>query len=415
MSEYEGNRGRYGLFEVFGIELEYMIVDRETLNIRPIADLLLRDIFGKQLSEKVRGPIVWSNELARHVLEFKVGDPVDSLTGVESLFMDSIRAANVLLEDEGAILLPSSAHPWMNPELETELWPFENREIYDTFDRIFNCRRHGWANLQSMHINLPFKNDSEFFRLHEAIRIILPLLPAIAASSPVLDGKITGWRDARLREYRGNAAKMKEIAGDIIPELLRGESDYEGEVYDPLRNRIGQIDPDGVLEEVWVNSRGAIARFDRGSIEIRLIDIQENPSMDLAIAGTVVAVLRWIVEKGSGLPEFSPVRLLKILEETEKDAGDATIVDHQFLHAFGIDQTEIRAKDLWKALLNNIIREGYLSPEHGERMNWILEKGTLSDRILKALARNPDDPQLFNIYRRLTHCLNEGEAFDPDA
>ena len=60
------------------------------------------------------------------------------------------------------------------------------------FDRIFSCQGHGWANLQSMHINLPFADDAEFGRLHAAIRFLLPLLPGLTASSPVMDGAVTG-------------------------------------------------------------------------------------------------------------------------------------------------------------------------------------------------------------------------------
>ena len=34
------------LFQAFGVELEYMIVDRDTLNVKPIADELLKDVLG---------------------------------------------------------------------------------------------------------------------------------------------------------------------------------------------------------------------------------------------------------------------------------------------------------------------------------------------------------------------------------
>ena len=70
------------------------------------------------------------------------------------------------------------------------LWPHENREVYDAFDRIFSCKGHGWANLQSMHINLPFADDAEFGRLHAAIRFLMPLMPGLTASSPVMDGVV---------------------------------------------------------------------------------------------------------------------------------------------------------------------------------------------------------------------------------
>lgn len=36
----------YHLFDGFGIELEYMIVDKETLQVKPIADNLLKHELG---------------------------------------------------------------------------------------------------------------------------------------------------------------------------------------------------------------------------------------------------------------------------------------------------------------------------------------------------------------------------------
>ena len=79
----------------------------------------------------------------------------------------------------GCTLLPGGVHPWMDPSKETRLWPHEYNEVYRSFDRIFGCAGHGWSNLQSTHLNLPFADDDEFGRLHAAIRAILPLLPAL--------------------------------------------------------------------------------------------------------------------------------------------------------------------------------------------------------------------------------------------
>ena len=52
-------------------------------------------------------------------------------------------------------------HPWMDPRAAS-LWPHEYGEVYAAYDRIFDCRRHGWANLQSVHLNLPFADEREF-------------------------------------------------------------------------------------------------------------------------------------------------------------------------------------------------------------------------------------------------------------
>ncbi|MGB7300202.1 MAG: hypothetical protein WBD34_12840, partial [Burkholderiaceae bacterium] len=41
----------YGLFDVFGIELEYMIVDADTLDVRPMCDALFREATGASVSD----------------------------------------------------------------------------------------------------------------------------------------------------------------------------------------------------------------------------------------------------------------------------------------------------------------------------------------------------------------------------
>ena len=87
--------------------------------------------------------------------------------------------------------MPTAMHPWMDPATETVLWD-DATDVYRTYDRIYGCRGHGWANLQSMHVNLPFADDSQFARLHAAIRLVLPLLPALAASSPIAEGSVDG-------------------------------------------------------------------------------------------------------------------------------------------------------------------------------------------------------------------------------
>lgn len=62
-------------FAGYGIELEYMIVDRETLAVAPIADELLRKLTSTFVSEARNSQLEWSNELVLHLLELKNIDP----------------------------------------------------------------------------------------------------------------------------------------------------------------------------------------------------------------------------------------------------------------------------------------------------------------------------------------------------
>src|SRR5689334_6581131 len=175
-------------FAGYGIELEYAIVERDSLDVRPLADALLATLAGHPAANVERGALGWSNELVSHVIELKNNAPAPGLAGLPAAFQAEVRAVDDVLSARGARLMPTGMHPWMDPRRETVLWAHDGADIYAMFDRIFDCSRHGWANLQSMHVNLPFANDEEFARLHAAIRAVLPLVPALAASSPIADG-----------------------------------------------------------------------------------------------------------------------------------------------------------------------------------------------------------------------------------
>jgi hypothetical protein len=65
----------YHLFEVFGIELEYMLVNTSNFNIAPVVDQLLSLKNGKLTSNIDNGKIAWSNKLVAHVVELKTNGP----------------------------------------------------------------------------------------------------------------------------------------------------------------------------------------------------------------------------------------------------------------------------------------------------------------------------------------------------
>ena len=210
------------------------------------------------------------------MIELKTNGPAPRLSGLAERFAGEVEQIDALLAPLGARLMPTAMHPWMDPTREFRLWPHGGRQIYQAFDRIFDCRGHGWANLQSTHLNLPFANDEEFGRLHAAVRAILPLLPALAASSPFVEGRHPGILDARLDFYRTNARRVPSVTGQVIPEPVFTRSGYEA-LLETIYADLAPLDPAGTLRHEWVNARGCIARFDRMALEIRLLDVQECP------------------------------------------------------------------------------------------------------------------------------------------
>ncbi|MFT6827338.1 MAG: carboxylate-amine ligase [Roseivirga sp.] len=413
------NVSRLHLFEAFGIELEYMIVDIETLNVKPIADEVFKALTGEYIGEVNLGNVSWSNELALHVLELKCTQPTSDLVQLSQDFQEAIEQMNELLSNFNARLMPSAAHPWMDPETESFQWTHDSGEIYAAYDRIFNCKGHGWSNLQSMHINLPFYDDEEFSKLHGAIRLILPLLPALAASSPIIEGKLTGFFDKRLDYYQNNQKLIPSITGKVIPEAVFSKRTYRKYIHSQIEQDILPYDPDGILDPVWLNSRGAIARFDRGAIEIRIIDIQECPAADMAIANLVIAFLQMLVQEKTLTTEeqheFKTNELYTIFKNVIRHAEHAVIQDRVYLKAFGFDaKEEVTASDFWKKMFQKLMG---LYPERlgpwETQIQMILDQGTLANRILESVDHNSEHSNLKMVYRELTDCLENNEMFDP--
>ncbi|KAA5541820.1 glutamate--cysteine ligase [Roseiconus nitratireducens] len=411
--------GRYHLFDAYGVEMEYMLVDRQTLEVRPVADRLLALIGGAATTSDCElGPVTLSNELTAHVVELKCTRPIKSLDGFATLAGDAIRSIQQVLDQLQLSLLPTAMHPWMDPTSQTVLWPHENHEIYQAFDRIFDCRSHGWANVQSVHLNLPFADDQEFGRLHSAVRLILPILPALAASSPIVDGQLTTVRDNRLQHYSGHCRRLPSLVGDVIPEPLGTEREYRRQILSRIGAEIRPHDPDQVLQEDFLNARGAIARFDRGSIEIRVMDVQECPAADMAICALVIAVLRTLVLDPKSVPVDQrnriPTRTLRsILDAVIRDAENASIDDREFLNAFGMGGSECRAGELWRVLLERLAGTNASLDPHVPALQVILEQGTLASRIANAVGDASGAAALRPVYRRLADCLRDGRMFEP--
>lgn len=407
-----------GLFKGYGIELEYMIVDRDTLNVKPIVDEIIKEEAGSYVNEVSRGKIAWSNELVLHVLELKTNGPAGSLDGLHEIFQSEVREINLRLEAHNAMLMPTAMHPWMDPDSEMKLWPHEYNPIYEAYNRIFDCSGHGWANLQSTHINLPFADDQEFEKLHAAIRILLPILPAIAASSPIADGGFQNFADYRLKVYRTNSKRIPSITGYIIPEPVFSEQDYDREIFQKMYRDIAPFDPDTILQDQWLNSRGAIARFDRGSIEIRVLDIQECPLADLAIIRLIRDTLKALIEEHWSSIEdqkkWNEKELYQLLLNLILDGEHTVIKNSHYLRLFGFSGARsAMAGALWYHIFSQLYTEVEISGDPVlKTLKKMLRMGTLSFRIQKALSGAINKPRITTVYRKLSNCLQEGTLFE---
>jgi gamma-glutamyl:cysteine ligase YbdK (ATP-grasp superfamily) len=270
-----------------GTEHEFSINDHRFTPL-PVSDEIIKTICGRYASEILFGDIKLGKELQKTVLEIIPRTPADDLFVLEAHLVAGIRRFYRIFRDK-YLLLGLGMHPTLTLD-QTAVWNHDEGEYYRAYDRLFNIRQHGWLNLQALQINLSYGNNRELVTLYNRLRSLLPYLIAVTASSPMVEGRLTGHADNRLKFYLKNQREMPLICNRIIPEKINGVADYRAlqeEIFSGLRARGADI-----LCEEWVNSGGIIIRFSRKCVEIRALDEQESIHADMAVCAFVRALLR---------------------------------------------------------------------------------------------------------------------------
>ena len=131
--------------------------------------------------------------------------------------------------------------------------------------------------------------------------------------------------------------------------------------------------------------------------------------MDLAIMQLVSKLIQFLIdEKTCTLAEqmkWNENDLFAIFNDTIKNAEDSIIDNVAYLKMFGIEQTICSAKDFWKEMQ-------YATTNKSLEMDFILEKGSLATRILKAVNQDYSKENILRVYRKLGDCLSQNKAFE---
>ena len=190
--------------------------------------------------------------------------------------------------------------------------------------------------------------------------------------------------------------------------------------------RFAPFDPEGILQDEFLNSRGAIPRFGRGSIEIRVIDVQESPMADLALAALTIGALRLLTEESLSTlrqQQAMEVReLASVFLDCVREGEKAVVRDAAYLGALGMGKGATSAQEIWWHFLEGVDKAGFLpDKDQTRRLGTLLRRGTLARQILLALdlpgGRVGDPPPLVprawlqEVYRSLATCLTSGEIF----
>jgi gamma-glutamyl:cysteine ligase YbdK (ATP-grasp superfamily) len=395
----------YGTLEVLGPEHEFSIVD-EKLTPLPIVDKVIKDFHGRIVNVVSLGQCSFGKELQAHVVEFKANKPFSSPETFEETMQEAVdNVLSLLSEHYDARLLGSGMHPSLKLN-DAKVWSHRDRQIYQAMSKIFNLNQHGWLNLQSFQLNLPYKNQSEAVRLYNALTNVLPYLPALAASSPIYESKIGDYLDNRLHFYSTNQVEVPSITGKVIPEYVGSFEEYEKVTVRQYSEDLAKLNaPKCLLNKKWLNSRGAVIRSDRRAIEIRILDEQESVKSDVALSCFIRAVLRGILMEDE-YPQLPNETLVENLNHVIRDGLDASVK-----HPKGKT-----AKQLCQYLLKIAAKNA--TPEEKKYLYIIeqrVDQGSLSTLILKEVAKRARRTDLkeaiINVYSSLADCLEKSTIY----
>jgi gamma-glutamyl:cysteine ligase YbdK (ATP-grasp superfamily) len=388
---------------VLGPEHEYALVG-EDLQVLPISDQIIKTTHGRITNFIEMPQFTFGKELQMHVMEIKANQPFQTPSQFEETMQNAVNSLHQIVHKHGAQLLGTGMHPLLKLS-DTAVWPHYHRKIYRQYGRIFNLNQHGWLNIQSFHLNLPYQKEADAIQIHNQLANLCAYLPAIAASSPIFESEEGPDIDNRLHFYETNQKEVPSVVGEVIPQYVTSLSQYKRDVIGAYSRDLANAGADKtLLNREWVNSRGIIFRFDRCALELRVMDEQECIRSDVALACFVRATLRGLLATNA---ELLPHNLLvKDFNTTIKSGLSAKVSSPNGKTARQVCQHYLK-----------------LAQEHSDgdekKYLWLIEKrianGCLSERIradvLKRAEKTDFHQAVVDVYSILIRCLADNEPY----
>jgi carboxylate-amine ligase len=271
-----------------GIEEEFSILHPETLELAPRFEEL-HDLAAEVPA--LRGAI--AGELISSEIEIISGAGAD-LSDALAKQRERRRATFALADAHGAALGATGTHPWAD---------YREQPIIDTehYRRVEEGLKYvAWRNNTfSLHVHLGVRDIDRAVRVCDRLRPVLPLLLAISANSPYLDGRDSGLHSARSQSF------TKSFPRCGIPDAFGGWGAYR-EYIEFLRRTASIVE----FTQVWWSVR---PHFSFGTVEVRICDAQATAKESEALAGLMVACVAQAardVDEGVGWIDH-PQRLIE--------------------------------------------------------------------------------------------------------
>jgi carboxylate-amine ligase len=272
-----------------GLEEEFAVLDPGTLALAPRFEEL-RDAAQEDalLSESIAGELI-SSEI--EIRSMRGGDLAEALARQR----EHRKRLFALAQANGIALGATGTHPFSD---------YRDQQIIDTehYHRVEDGLKYvAWRNNTfSLHVHVGVRGADRAVRVCDRLRPVLPLLLAISANSPYVDGRDSGLHTARTQTF------TKSFPRCGVPDAF-GSWDGFRDYLDFLLRTNSIVE----YTQVWWSVRPHLSY---GTVEVRICDAQSTAAESDALASLIVAcVAQAARDVEEGVPFSDPAP--RLIEE----------------------------------------------------------------------------------------------------
>ncbi len=259
-----------------GVELEFQTLDKESLNLVPLAPLLLG------AAPPMLRPRL-THEWIRSILEIRTGI-CRSVAEVKEDLLETCAMAEDLAATNNCLLYAASLHPFARTEDQVLTNDIRYERIMEDL-QIVGRRFIS----QGFHVHVGMSDGDSAIKVCDRIQPYLPLFVALSASSPFFQGRDTG-----LMSYRTKLFEALPLAG------IYEESGY----WEGFLNDLKELCAAGVIESIkdlWWDAR---PHPGFGTLEIRACDLPTQFGDILGLTALIQSLVATLAESDMTMPSY---------------------------------------------------------------------------------------------------------------
>jgi carboxylate-amine ligase len=277
-----------------------------------------------------------------------------------------------LAAGRGVALGATGTHPWAD---------YREQHIIETdhYRRVEEGLKYvAWRNTSfGLHVHVGIRGADRAVAVCDRLRPVMPLILAISASSPYLDGRDSGLHSARTQIFTRSFPRCG------VPDTLGSWAAFQE--YVEFLVRVGSIVE---FTQVWWSLRPHIGF---GTVELRIADAQMTAQESDALTGLTVAC---VAQAARDLDEGRPLRDIpgRLIEENTWRAIryglDGDMLDLDALEAYPATEAADRLLE-WTAPVRAELRIEPSLPElnGAQRQRRLIEAGAPMEDVYAATVR----------------------------